>query len=234
MTNPNSSSGSTFFDFRIEWNFGAAPKTGSFIHGAERNEASLSQSAGLSLDEFFATIIDESEKIDPSSLAGPSKEENLYNAINHLYRRHMAQLINSNMRDPPPTFVSGNGTTFVHVKTWIQSQNFVQQFQLFVWFRIKQVKSFFRYRLRSQLRLRLSPIFLLRYVTCYLSIPVLSRARWLFSRVVIFAITPNRAHVNVAARDEVTTSLHQNRRMIRFLLLIMMSMTIYDVSEHRS
>lgn len=53
------------------------------------------------LDHFFQALTLGSEAIPPSQLLGPANTNTLLNRTTHLYRKYMAQLINSNMRTAP-------------------------------------------------------------------------------------------------------------------------------------
>lgn len=50
------------------------------------------------LDPFFQALIYGQDYVDPTSLVGSANTDRLTNATNHIYRRYMAQAINSNMR----------------------------------------------------------------------------------------------------------------------------------------
>jgi hypothetical protein len=53
------------------------------------------------LDSFFRALTLGSEVISPSQLLGPANAGTLLNCITRLYRKYMAQVINSDMRTPP-------------------------------------------------------------------------------------------------------------------------------------
>lgn len=63
------------------------------------NGTSAFQPSGqTALDPFFQALLYGQEYVDPTSLVGPGNTDRLINATNHVYRRYMAQAINSNMR----------------------------------------------------------------------------------------------------------------------------------------
>ncbi len=88
----NAKSGGTTFQYRIQNHFldnlVPFPDAGFEAKGY----------AAITLDVFFQAILGGKEKIAPELLVGPENEQRLSGAINHFYRRYMAQAINANMR----------------------------------------------------------------------------------------------------------------------------------------
>ena len=56
--------------------------------------------SALSLDGFIETVLYGTEGIPANELLGPSNANRLVDAIQHVYRKYMAQVINLNMREP--------------------------------------------------------------------------------------------------------------------------------------
>jgi hypothetical protein len=84
------------FDFRIQNNL--AQELTVFNGGSG---TPVSDPASVTtFDIFFQGVINGSQPHDPASLAGPSNQDVLQNAINRFYQIYMAQAISANMRGP--------------------------------------------------------------------------------------------------------------------------------------
>ena len=65
---------------------------------AYNGTSSLQSGSPTMLDPFFQALLYSQDHVDPTSLVGPDNVDNLINATNHVYRKYMAQVFNSNMR----------------------------------------------------------------------------------------------------------------------------------------
>lgn len=71
------------------------------------------------LDPFFQALLYGQDYVDPTSLVGSGSTDRLINETNHVYRRYMAQAINSNMRQSlgPADRIALNATLIDPKKT---------------------------------------------------------------------------------------------------------------------
>lgn len=90
----NGASGSTAFQYRIQNNLATEFPNGN---GGEFQGGGASSDL-FTMDAFFQAVTNGSEKIAPELLVGPDNEQRLFHAINHFYRKYMAQAVNYNMR----------------------------------------------------------------------------------------------------------------------------------------
>jgi hypothetical protein len=74
--------------------------TGTLVWILTFAQYNISDEDNFNLDGFIETILFGTEAIPANELIGPRNAERFVQAVQHTYRKYMAQVINLNMREP--------------------------------------------------------------------------------------------------------------------------------------